>query len=373
MQLDSTEPTPKSEQQPSQAAGPDAYGAPPVIPKPTNYETSKPTKTKKTKRALLIAVTIIVVLGGASAAAYFSAVVPNQPKNILKAALQNSLEQRQFSTKGSLNLEDTEADNELFKAYEIDFESQADLDAKVFSTTLEIAASGVRLPVEIRGLDDSLFVKVGDLKSIEAAVRLSNPQYVSLVDEINKRIGDQWVEVDSSLLQRVGANCVVDAMATPFSEEDVELLNEAYEDNQFTTITNTSDEQLNGRSAIRYELSLDDNKMADYAQNLGELSLFKRLQDCQDAGQSVIDKETFKELRDNDHTPVTLWVDKETKLITRIASVSTSQDAEKGIKGQVQADISYGEVTVTKPDESKPLLEVLSDFAPLLEQGIPVN
>jgi hypothetical protein len=85
----------------------------------------------------------------------------------------------------------------------------------------------------------------------------------------------------------------------------------------------------------------------------------------------VSDKANYNDLKDNDITPLTVWVDKGSKRIVKIAGHSTEQDEKKdNTKGTATITLSYGPVTVDKPANAKPVMTLISEFAPLFSGGV---
>jgi hypothetical protein len=152
------------------------------------------------------------------------------------------------------------------------------------------------------------------------------------------------------------------------SDADVKMLSDAYTKTPFTTIKSTSSDPVNGKAATKFELAIDDNKLGDYAKNFDNLSLVKQLKSC---SPQVSDKANYNDLKDNDTTPLTVWVDKGSKRIVKIAGHTTDQDEKKNnTKSTASVTLSYGPVTVDKPANAKPIMTLISEFAPLFSGGV---
>jgi hypothetical protein len=71
---------------------------------------------------------------------------------------------------------------------------------------------------------------------------------------------------------------------------------------------------------------------------------------------------SLSSLKDGDKTPVTIWVDKKSKLIVKYASQSTAKDKAKGTEGSLSGTIKYQKVSITAPSDAKPVMNLLNDL-----------
>ncbi|MBA3758888.1 hypothetical protein H0X10_04670 [Candidatus Saccharibacteria bacterium] len=315
--------------------------------------------------AVIIAVVLLV---GGSAAAYLGIVIPNKPENVLKIAFENTALQKKSKFDGKFTYESTDPEAQI-KAVNITFKGQGDIEKNAFQTELEATASGVKLPIEIRSVDKSLFVKVGDLSTIKNLAIAAAPEYGVIIDEVNKKLADQWIEIDETLLKQVGADCALNT-SLALTNEDIEMLKKRYQEVPFTAVKSTTSEAVNGRDAYKYEIELDDNKGAEYIKGLQELSVVKKLKECS-KDDDVLDT---KELADDDITPITLWIDKDTKTLSKFVMNSTQQDEEKSqIKGSLEMTFQFGEAEIVKPEGARPALEVFGELQSLFMGQLPNN
>jgi len=370
------EPEPTEPEKPTviPAAASPVTGAP-APPEPTAPATpmmvsasqmAKGKSGKKWRLFAFVGLGLAVLLGG-SAAAYYGIIVPNRPENVLKQAFINTLQERQITFDGKASFESTE-ENTFIKAADITAKGQTDSDKKASQAEVQVTVSGVKLPFEMRYVDKNLYFRIGDLSTIKGLIAGFDPEYANSLDPVLGKISNQWVEIDNTLLKQAKADCVLD---TSFSltKEDIQLLSDAYDKQPFATIQKSSSDTVNGKTALKYELELDDNKGAEFAKGLKDTSLFKKLQECSNSSESF----DTKELADNDKTPLTLWIDKGTKRIVKLSGHTTPQDEQKDhTKGTIEVILGYGGVNITKPDNAKPLMEVFSEFAPLF-QGLDKN
>lgn len=309
----------------------------------------------------------LFVLIGASAAAYYGVVVPNKPENTLKKAVSNTITQKKIKFDGKLSYESTD-NKAAIKAVNATFNGAADTEANTFGSAIEIIASGAKLPIELRRVDKSLYFKIGDLSSVKGLVQTAAPELASTIDVINKKVANQWVEVDETLLKQTDAQTHADCtLNTSFAltQADVELLQKRYQEVPFAAVKSTSADTVNGHSATKYEVEINDNKGAEFAKGLQDLSVVKKLKAC-DSSKSKSSPDTTS-LADNDITPLTIWVSKDSKQIVKLAGKSTAQDEQKSkFKASFEVTMQYGQATIIKPEGAKPALDLLSSLAPLL-------
>lgn len=309
------------------------------------------------KKPILLVALIVFVLGIGSAAAYFGVVAPNKPENVLKAAIQNSLQEKQASFEGSIDVKDSSS------SAKIKFSGAVDQTAKTSQVKVDATLSGVSASVEARYIDKNLYFKLGDLSNLAKLAGSYSPEIGTAAKTISDSLSNQWLEVDSTLLDQLGGSCVLDANSQ-FTDTDIKLLESQYSKHQFSTIKSSGTDTVNGQKATKYELSLDDDKMAAYLKDLGGLSMIKALKAC-DTGLNA-DSSTFSSLADHDQTPLTVWVDG-SKHIVKLGVNSTAKDAKSGVSGTGSVTLKYDKVSVSKPSGAKPAMDVLNDLQSSLE------
>ena len=324
-----------------------------------------PVRKRKRLKLIIAAALIVFVIAAGSAAGYFGYVVPNKPENIFKAALGNALTDPAGQNKGELEIsgQDTSA--------VVHFDGDMDTEQKIAQLTLELTASGLSLPVEIRYVDESAFVLVGDVSALKTLAQLTGLDG-ALLDELfataERTVVGKWIEIDKTILgQTDEAKCILGADWT-LSEADAMVLQEAYTQNEFATIKSHSDDTVDGRAAIKYELDLDAAKAKEFAkdQRLEELSVVKSLNDCAEgtAAQDSGDVET--QVTDGlQNATVTVWADKDTKRFSRYTVTATSE----GTKIAVDATLGYEPVSVERPENTTPFMDVIAEFQRVLGQG----
>lgn len=351
-------------------------------PEPTVYQQPIAPKQKRKIPKLAVIVMVLLLLVGGSAAAYLGIIRPqSDPQAILRDALRNTLAQKRGVFNGTFTYENTkEKEDSPIRSFIFNFKGQSDIEQNVSQLEMDITAAGVKLPVELRQVDNSIFFKLGDLGSIKGAVALYNPAFTGVVDEVSRTVSNQWVEIDETLLKQWGADCTLNT-SLALTEDDIKLLMDTYQNNAFATIKSTTNEDLNGKAAVKYEIDVDDNKLAEYGKGLKDLSMVKKLKECD---PSMSDELDTKELADNDTTPLILWVDKGSKTIAKVRMDSTKQDLEKSnMKGYIEVSTDFGAtVNVARPEGAKPLMQLVGELGPVFqgallggfeEQAVPQN
>ncbi len=359
---------PDNYQQPIEANNLQSPASPPVLE--PQFAPSSSRKPKRKKLALLVIVAV-VFLAGASAAAYFAATATEKPEDALKTAFNNTLRKRQVSAKGTLSYENTAAEQDSLRAINITFETQSDSDNHTFAADMEVAASGVKLPVELRSVGKNFYVKVGSLGSLKGAVQLSNPDLVPLIDEVDEKIANQWIEIDNSLIKEANAQCLLEYPAS-LTEEDFDLLANSYNGNEFIAVKSTAEETVEGSPSTRYDVTIDEAKAKSYGKNLENLSVFKNFKDCIE--QVSRDPDFLDELEEespdeSETSEYSLWVDTATQTINQVKI----KGSDKESTADLVINLSYDNVAVNKPDDARPLLEVIGELAPLLQQVLGGN
>ncbi len=318
---------------------------------------------KRSLKTALIALAVVLVIGGVSAAAYVGVVVPNKPESILKSAINNTLQQKQVSFNGKVDVEPTGNDGGL--AAKVNFKGDSDMVTKTAGTQLDVTVSGVNVGLEARYINQDLYFKAKDLTPLAGLAGTFSPQLAPIAQATAKELSNQWIVVDSTLLKQSGGDCILNA-DWKLTKADLKLLDDQYGKNPFTTIKSTSSDTVSGKKVTKFELSLDDDKMSAFGKNLKDLSLVKAMKSC-DIGKGIpkgaSDSISNDGLADHDHTPLTVWVDKSSKQIVQIGAHSTAKDEKKDhTKGSLTVGLSYGKVVVTKPEGAKPVMQVFTEL-----------
>jgi hypothetical protein len=356
---------------PPMSTPPQQAGQTPVGPS-FNQQQAK-SKNKKVLKLVAVVVVALLLIGGGSAAAYFGYVVPNKPESILQDAFVNTLKQQQVNYDGSVTIDPVDPKAaDAMPSMKMTFKGQGDNTKHAGSGVFKVTVSGVDFSFEVRYVDQNLYFKLGDVATLKAVLTPYFGDYPGLgaaFDTASKKLSNQWLEVDSTLIKQAVGSCAVD-FNTSFSDSDIKLLQDQFKSKPFITIDSHSVDVVNGKAALKYQLTADNDKSIQYFKGLKGLSIVKEIDKCtDDAASKALDDESGK---DGSKVPVTVWVDKATKRIVKIGLASTDQDAKKdNLKGVADVTLSYGAVNVTAPEGAKPALQVLSELQAELEKQSP--
>ncbi|HVC35869.1 MAG TPA: hypothetical protein VNE40_00265 [Candidatus Dormibacteraeota bacterium] len=313
-------------------------------------------KKSRSALALLLVIALVLVLGGVAAAAYYGYVVPNQPQNVLKTAIQNTLQQTEASFNGNLTVDSTNSKSPSLK---VDFQGSSNLSSKSADLQLNLTSSGVSLPFETRLVNQNLYLKVGDLSSITTLVKSFSPKLSSSISALSETLSNKWIVIDSTLLKQAGGSCPLDN-TWAITKTDINYLEAQYANNRFVTIKDTASDSVNGQPATKFDLSIDNGKSAAYMTSLNQLPLAKAIRGCTNTTPKA-PLNTIKVITGS--TPLTVWVDKANHRIVKIASQSTAQQIQKLHQNSSASIIfSYQPVSITAPNGALPLIQLLSEL-----------
>lgn len=338
--------------------------------KPVSLQAFGKPKRRFGMKLALIIVAAIVFLGGGSAAAYFGYYLPHEPQNELLMAVLNTTKQNQFSFSGNINVDSTNSGGVSVKS---SFSGASDLSTKDIDIQTTTTVAGVTVPLEVRLVDQNLYIKFGDLSSLVSYISnfagsdsSATQALTGVFDSVSQDLSNQWIEVDSTVLKQGGATCLLDTNLS-LTNADLNLLKNQYEKNQFLTVNDTASDTVNGKAAEKYDISMNDDKLAAFLGGLNQLSASKALTSCEGSKTSSLSAHS---LADGDNTPATVWVDKQTNDVVKISSQSTALDIQKQHeKASGSVTLTYGNVSITAPSGAKPYAEVLSE----IEQSIATN
>lgn len=332
--------------------------APPAPPAPPGKKFN-PGKFIPKKFSLPLIIALVLV--GGSAAAYFAVVVPKKPENVLKKAIVNTLKKRQVKTNGELKVEDSAAETEALKSFNIGFSTQSDADKKVSSATLEFVAKDIKLPFEFRTVDNNLYLKIGDANTLENISSMLDTEVAATINAFGAPLANKWIVIESELLKQSGTDCLLDSGT--WNDADADAVANVYSKNKFVKVKNTAQESVAGRASTKMSLEVDQDKAKTFVKGLNDVPAFKKVNDCTNKfsqGQgldSQLDKEANKGTYE-----LNVWVDNSDKTFSKLELIG--KDGESTATFTITFD--YSGVSVEKPTDATPLTELLGDLAPLL-------
>jgi len=301
---------------------------------------AKPRRKRKLFAVLAIILVLILLLGG-SAGAYFMAVLPNKPENVLKQALANIIQEQYVNFDGTL---ESSGDGQAVKAT---FKGQSDAQANAFQAAIGVTAYGVTIPVETRLVDKTVYIKFTDLSVISSLLGQYSDDGGASVKAMLAQISGKWISIDSTLLAQADLACVLEPAPTP-SEQDIKLLLSAYESRPFAKNNVTTTENVNGKSALKYSFDVDNKELEQYIKSVSEASFLKSYKDCGTEAKDTKPAEGTSK--------VELWVTKADKQIVR-ASLNNKQE---GQTTKLDTKLSYEASKIEKPTDAIPLVELLA-------------
>lgn len=351
-QLQQAPQTPAQPPQPAQTAQPQPASPPPPGGR-FNF--------LKNKRNKLIAIVLLVVilLAGASAGAYFGYILPNKPENVLKASLKNLLEKDQISGKGHGEVTDKSGSTPIVMT--IDYDLQADMTKNTFDTNLDMSYSGVKIPIELRMVDKSVYLKFGDLSSLSGLLSASLGAYgqgfAPIIKQISAKISGRWIEIDESLLKTASQDkCSTFIDGRRLSEDEINQLADIYQNNEFINIKSTSTDTLDGKKVDKYELAVDKDKAKSFGKELKDMDYIKNISKCLDEPSSSSDSESHPVT-----TEMTVWIDKSAKQFKKV------QFNVKDDESSAKVDFTFNEkqVDIKKPEKTISATQLYSEILSL--------
>jgi hypothetical protein len=350
---------------PNAPAGPVVGTVSPAFPAAGQAPQLPPSASKsRGLKTMLITLAAVIVLAGGAAAAYVGIIAPNQPANVLKTALVNSLKQNSLSYKGTVSL--TEESGSAGGTYQLDMSGGRNAAEKASDVTLSFDGYGVKLSFEARIANQNLYLKAGDLSTLADLVGSFEPSLATAATTISGDLSNQWVEVDSSTLSAVGASCFINAASGPLTQADINTLTSDYAKNGFLTIQKTSTTIVDGQAAEEFNVNIDNDKGAGFIAGLGSLSSIKSLETCKDG--SAIGSSLKQVKGDNKQTPLTLWVSKANKQIIQVSATDTAQQiAQTHAKVTGTLDFNYNNVSIPAPANAETFIQLYTKLAPTLQ------
>lgn len=316
-------------------------------------------------KPMLVALAAIIVVAGGSAAAYIGVIAPNQPANVLKAAIVNTLKQNSLSYTGTISLT-YQGGGGAGGTYQLDMSGSKNSAQKASDVMLSFDGYGVKLSIEARIVNQNLYVKAGDLSTLASLVSSFEPSLAPTASAISGDLSNQWVEVDSATLNEIGVGCVINAASGPLTQADLNALTSDYAKNGFLKIQKTTNTTVDGQAAEEFAVNIDDNKGASFISGMGSLSSVKALEACQ--GGSTLGSSLKQVKGDGKQTPLTLWVSKGSKQIIEVSASDTPQEiSQTHAKGTVDVKFKYNNVSIPAPANAESYLQLYTKLAPTLQ------
>ncbi len=312
---------------------------------------SKKSFFKRWWKKLAIIVAVILVLGGSSAAAFRYVYLPKQPWYILDTALENTLSQSNVNLNATINTTSSGVAMKILSLTKVNFNN------KQVDENINLTVDGVAIPAEIRLVNSNLYIKLGDLSTLTSLLSTlggSSAQGLgSTFAPLLSGISNQWVVIDSTTLDSNKAyKCLMESSWTTSSSDSNYIVN-SYLNKPFLNVLSMTSDTIGSSSEYKMSVNLSDNTAASYLNGLNNLSSSQSYNQCTGSKNTTI-------TGDNKTRPLTIWVNKSTKLIDQVEYASS----QSGASGSIDALVSYGTVNVQVPPNAIPLAQL---FAQIME------
>lgn len=305
-------------------------------------------------RPALWVIAAVLVLGGASAAAYYKLIVPNQPENVLRTALMNTLQARQIGYSGTLNASPT-GSGSINMAGKLTYSGSLDSSKKADDTNLNLTVSGINVGGEIRYVNQNAYFKFGDLSNLATMAGNLYPSVKTQAQSVSSDLSNKWIEVDSTLIDQSGLQCLLNDNQQ-LTNADIGQLEGAYKSDQFVKINKTSSTVLGGAPTEKFDITINDNKGAKFIDSTYKLPMYASIKKCGDG------KITNSDVHgDNKSHALTLWVDKSSKKISQVSfSYSEGNGTSTGENLNSLTSLSYKSVSISAPANAEPFMVAMT-------------
>jgi hypothetical protein len=288
----------------------------------------------------------VFILGGASAATYFGYVLPNNPKNVLKTAVVNTLTSQQSEFNGAVKVAASSATDNTAANLSVNGSSAG----KSFDWNVNVDVSGVSLPAELRYTGDSLYFKFGDLNPLVTYASAFSPSLSTPAQQIATILSNKWIAIDSTMLDEGGFNCLIN-QENSMKTADIAMLQSIYLKNPFISIVSSSSGTYNGKSVDVYKLSVNDDTGASFLNSFVKTSSASKIQSCLKSSGTAFG--TTK--GDGKFHNITVSVYKSQKKLAQISSNLTSSG--KSI-GTASIGFTYNPASISAPAGAVPFDQV---------------
>lgn len=337
---------------------------------PVTSGSELPTDHSKKRRLTILTAIILAIaaLIGAGAAAYYTVIVANEPENVLKRAVENSLRTPANGFDAKFTLEETDGPK-----FEVTAKGQSDGTAEAARIELVFKMDDTSIPLEIRVIGKDMYLKTDNLKELLKIEEVKTSEFADYIAQGAKVLNGQWIEIKGSDSADLGTSCYQD-LELKFTEEDINLLSRRYSGVPFSTIKQVSDDTVNGRAATKYELQVDGHQIEEYAKGLDELGFIKKLKECDPTLSKALEGGEDAPSSEDLSGPLAVWVDKNSEKVTKLAVHSTEEDEKRdNVKGSLEVVLSDQTTPVERPQGDKSFMDVITQLLPQLQEfeGLP--
>lgn len=315
-------------------------------PEPTPAPSAK--KPKGKLKVLLISLAVVLIFSGAGAFAYLGVYLPNQPENVVKAMLANSLTADTSKSDGELVF--SSGENE-FKVKIASATDVSDITNPKMLVKLSADVGVTDILVDYVMVDREVYFKIDGLDGLSEILTSqlgASSEQAAPITEVMEGVFGHWFVINESMVKQA-----VDF--SKITEAEIEELKLAAKDIELLEIAEVlADEEVRGESAFHYRLRPNDQGAKLFLDNIKGKTI---------AGQEITDsfiEEAKRYIDENPSEPdetVEVWVYKGSK---QLAKIYSEPSEELDISGSMTFEFfDYGEpVTIEKPENAKSLLEL---------------
>jgi|GEM_PF-5855359 len=307
------------EQKPVVTPAPTSVVTPPTaVPQP-----NVPTPRKKINKNIIIGIVVgAVVLVGIIGWAVYAA-ISNSPDNLMKAAVQNLVNEKQLA--GAMKIQTGAADAPTTVTGDFAFavDPANDKNAQV---TFGLGSDDKRFGLHALVLDKTAYLKVSKVENLGTLFGDSEPS-ASGVAEMFKAINDQWFELSEQDVQSLAST--TGGTATPVagaSTADLKRVTEIYGQYSFIKADQIfADEVVDGANSAHFSLRLDRDQYVKFMQAVKAANL----ETVKIADKDIEDAKKEQE-RPTDGS-VELWIARDSKKFKQLRVVNTAKGEESTI------------------------------------------
>ena len=314
---------------------------------------------------IIVLVGLLIICGG-FAVAYVAMTLPNKPSSLLKAAMLNTLKANNFSFTTTETYQS--GSKSQISPFTVDANGQINRSEKAYALNISFSGFGVNnIGLEGRFVNQNLYIKANGLNAIAGLLGSIDPSMSSSINTLANDLSNQWIEIDHSLLSEAGISCYLNDNLS-FNQNDINMINDDYNEHPFLTINSSSNVTLNSQPAEEFQVTASNKQTLAFVANLENLSLVKSAEQCK--GGSGIPS-LFKSLggtkATNSTTHLTLWVNKSMKQITQIRTTENLPNNGGSVAVTVQ-QVPNAATSITAPSNAESVDQVIVKLQPVLNQ-----
>ena len=334
-------------------------------------------KSKQPRKKILLMIGGVLVgvlmLGGLVGAVLYRN-EKNKPENVLAESVKNLLitkDDQRFETTSKIKLA-----NETLGVKEVELKMDIQNSGMNAQADFEMNLSVLRLrgAVQVRDNGD-IYVKVKDLPALLSSDLAAGTGIPEEMKTKLSELDDKWVEIKKEDIAELSGSseysdtydkCMKSLYGLKEDKDFGKLVGDAYKDNRFMKVNNSSEEVVDGAKLLKIEVGLDQNVAKTFGENVGNSEQIKSIvKSCDTAGSTASQAET-EESDDFQNGKMTVWIDRGKRKIKMIemSGETTQKDREDaGIESlNFKIKIAEPKVKIEKPTDSINIKDLLAQF-----------